>query len=143
MMQNMDYLKLFSGAVRELPRFAALAQAVLGQADDFISLIPSLLAAFSVDTAEGVQLDLLGESLGLKRAMARDDSDDSYRDLIKAKLALWRWDGTNESVPGLLEEAFPGQEVRMRDNGDMTVTVKPAQAELVLPVAAGVKIIDN
>ena len=139
MMQNMDYLKLFSGAVRELPCFAALAQAVLGQADDFISLIPSLLTAFSVDTAEGVQLDLLGESLGLKRAMARDDSDDSYRDLIKAKFALWRWDGTNESVPGLLEEAFPGEGITMRDNGDMTVTVEPAQAAMVLPIAAGVR----
>ncbi len=137
-MQSMDYLKLFSGAIREMPRFSALAQAILRQAEEMMAIMPEIAAAFSVDQAVGVQLDWIGETLGLKRTMAMDDSDDSYRDLIKAKLALWRWDGTNESVPGLLEEAFPGQGVTMRDNGDMTVTVEPAMAELVLPIAAGV-----
>ncbi len=138
-MQNLGYLSLFSAAVRELPRFSMLAQAVLRQAEEMMTIVPETAAAFSVDQAAGVQLDWIGETLGLKRMMTADHSDDSYRDLIKAKLILWRWDGTNESVPGLLEEAFPGQGVRMQDNGDMTVTVEPEQAELVLPVAAGVR----
>ena len=143
-----DYCSLFSAAVRELPRFSALAQAILSQAEDLISLIPFLQSAFSVDTAEGVQLDLIGETMGIPRSAAADSSDDSYRDFLKAKLILWRWDGTNESESALLAEAFPEQGVTLKDNGDMTVTAYnaaalPASAEVLLPLPAGVELIET
>ena len=138
---NQDYMGLFSGAVRELPRFSALAQAILSQAEDLISLIPFLQSAFSVDTAVGVQLDLIGETMSIPRSVAADSSDDSYRDFLKAKLILWRWDGTNESVSALLAEAFPGQGVTLKDNGDMTVTVEHADSESLLPIPAGTALV--
>ena len=141
-----DFCALFSAAVRELPRFSALAQAILSQAEDLISLIPFLQSAFSVDTAEGVQLDLIGETMGIPRSAAADSFDDSYRDFLKAKLILWRWDGTNESVTSLLAEAFPGQGVTLKDNGDMMVKgvnigCLPGEAGELLPVPAAVNLL--
>lgn len=133
-----DYCTLFSATVRELPRFSAVAQMILSQAEDLISLIPYLQSAFSVDNAEGAQLDLIGETLGVPRSAAADSSDETYRAYLKAKLILWRWDGTNESVMALLAEAFPGQGVTMMDNGDMTVTVENAPLLSLLPIPAGV-----
>ena len=138
---SLIYEDLFSGAVRELPRFSALAQAILSQAEDLISLIPFLQSAFSVDTAVGVQLDLIGETMSIPRSVAADSSDDSYRDFLKAKLILWRWDGTNESISALLAEAFPGQGVTLKDNGDMTVTVENADSESLLPIPAGTALV--
>ena len=143
-----DYCTLFSAAVRELPRFSVLAQAILRQAEDLISLIPSLQSAFTVETAEGVQLDLIGETLGVARSSAADSSDETYRAFLKAKMALWRWDGTNGSVAALLTTAFPEQGVTLQDNGDMTVTVDntaalPAAAETLLPLPAGVEVIET
>jgi len=138
---SLIYEDLFSGAVRELPRFSALARVILGQAEELISLVPSLQAAFSADAAEGVQLDLIGETMGVPRSAAADPSDENYRACLKAKMALWRWDGTNERVPALLAEAFPGQGVTLTDNGDMTVTVEHADSESLLPIPAGAALV--
>ena len=138
---SLIYEDLFSGAVRELPRFSALARVILGQAEELITLVPSLQAAFSADAAEGVQLDLIGETMGVPRSAAADSSDDVYRAFLKAKLALWRWDGTNGSVAALLTTAFPGQGVTLQDNGNMTVTVKHADSESLLPIPAGAALV--
>ena len=138
---SLIYEDLFSGAVRELPRFSALARVILGQAEELISLVPSLQAAFSADAAEGVQLDLIGETMGVPRSAAADPSDENYRACLKAKLALWRWDGTNETVTEMLDEAFPGKGITLQDNGDMTVTVEHADYESLLPIPAGVALV--
>ena len=140
-----SYLSLFSAFVRDLPRFSALAAAVLQQAEDLRAVIPELLETASLDFAEGEQLDMLGESFGLSRSDAADDSDETYRACINAKLVLWRWDGTNQSVSSVLAEAFPGQNVTLTDNGNMTVTAGntanlPGDPADLLPVPAGVKL---
>ena len=140
-----DYMTLFSAFVRDLPNFSGFADAVLQQAEDLQAVVSELISGFSVDSAEGPQLDMIGESLGLSRKNAADDSDETYRAYIKAKLAIWRWDGTNGSVPALLTEAFPGQGVTFDDNSNMSVSVGntgslPGAAEDVLPVPAGVSL---
>ena len=53
----MDYLTLFPSASRNLPRFSALAEAVLSQVGDLIAVVQNMNAAFSVSGAEGAQLD--------------------------------------------------------------------------------------
>ena len=53
----MNYITLLTPFVRDLPRFSALAAAVLRQAEDLIALLPSLSAGFSLEAAEGIQLD--------------------------------------------------------------------------------------
>ena len=142
-----DWLGLLSPSARVLPRFSALAAAVLGQAADLAAVAEALSAAYSLTAAEGAQLDALGNSLGISREELPDGSastDEAYRGVLLAKLSIWRWNGTNETLPAALAEAFPGQTVRMTDNGDLTVTATgsvPENAAAVLPVPAGVRLI--
>ncbi|MBQ6400565.1 MAG: hypothetical protein IJI21_10680 [Clostridia bacterium] len=135
----MNYLSLFSSSIRALPRFSALASAVLSQADDLIALVSGFPEAFSLATAAGAQLSALGTSLGIPRPDSASDTD--YRALIRAKLRLFRWPGTNESVPALLAEISPGAD--LCDNGDGSVTVSglshlPCGDRSLLPVPAGI-----
>ena len=136
----MDYLSLFPAASRERPRFMALAEAVLRQAADLMTLAAALQPGYSFARAEGIQLDCEAEALGLKRAdSGTDASDEAFRRYVLAKLALWTWDGTNETVPAVLEAACPGS--ILTDNGDGTVTVSGGS---VLPIPAGIgKTIQN
>ena len=148
-METLDWRTLFSPYVRSLPRFSALADAILAQVSDLAEVAQSLPAAFSLETAEGRQLDLLAESLGLRRGdLAADPAtvpDATFRAWIRARLACWRWDGTNEGMPAALREAFPDHEVSCVDNGDLTVSVSGLPPELpadsIVPVPAGVRII--
>ncbi len=141
-----SFLSLLTPSVRELPRFSALAEAVLRQAEDLAAVLPSLLSGFSLTGAEGLLLDQLGASLGLDRSAAADSPDETFRAYIRAKLLLRRWDGSAGSVPALLEAAFPGQNVTLTDNGDMTVTARntenlPGAPADLLPVPPGVQLI--
>ena len=144
-MQLMDYITIFPGATREKPRFMALAEAVLRQATD-LQVVEEIPAAFSFALATGAQLDLLAESVGLKRADTSDGAncmDADFRQFLLAKLALWGWDGTNECVPEVLEAGLPGS--TETDNGNGTVTVSPAgvlpaPVKDLAPVPAGIGI---
>ena len=135
----MNYMTLFPSASRNLPRFSALAEAVLSQVDDLIAVVQSLNAAFSVSGAVGIQLDALGASLGLPRPDGMSDAD--YRQLLAAKLSLWTWDGANDTAQVLLTRIFPGSTICDNQNG--TVTVHPVSAlqsgRQLYPVPAGVR----
>ena len=129
-----DYLSLFPASSRERPRFMALAEAVLRQAADLMTLAAALQPGYSFACAEGIQLDSMAEASGLKRAnLGTDVPDEGFRWYVLAKLALWTWDGTNETVPAVLEAASPGS--ILTDNGDGTVMVNGGS---VLPIPAGI-----
>ena len=144
--QNM--LDLLAPFVRTLPRFMGLAEAVLRQAADLQAVIPEMVGAFSLESAVGCQLDQIGQMFGLRREMTTAGSattDEAFRSFLKAKLALWRWDGRNETVGAVIQEAFPGLGVKVKDNGNGSVTVTgagslPAAAGTVLPVPVGIRV---
>lgn len=52
-------------------------------------------------------------------------SDDTYRIILKAKIAINNWDGQNDSLPSILETALEGSGLKMQivDNQDMTISV--------------------
>jgi hypothetical protein len=52
-------------------------------------------------------------------------SDDTYRIILKAKIAINGWDGQNDSLPPILEAALEGSGLKMQifDNQDMTISV--------------------
>ena len=101
----MNYMSLFPFYTRSLPRFSALAAAILSQTDDLIAVI-------------------------------RD-----YRDILRAKLVLWTWDGANDTAQGVMDRICPGSTIC--DNCDGTVSIHAAsalQAEQGLyPLPAGVR----
>ena len=137
----MDYLSLFPSFTRGLPRFSALAAAILSQADDLIAVIRELPGAFAADSAVGNQLDALGASVGFPRPDGMTDAD--YREVLRAKFVLWTWDGANDTAQGVMDRICPGSAIC--DNGDGTVTVSgisALHAEYGLwPVPAGVRTI--
>ena len=130
-----DYLALFPGTSREKARFMALAEAVLRQAVDLMTLIESIQSGFSFATAEGSQLDAIAEAVGLSRELGM--TDEAFRAYLLQKLKLWTWDGTNVNAPAVLPEG-----VTETDNRDGTVTVSPAGTRQdLLPIPAGVRMI--
>jgi len=52
-------------------------------------------------------------------------SDETYRIVLKAKIAINSWDGQNDSLPEILETALDGSGLKMQivDNQDMTISV--------------------
>lgn len=129
------YLALFPGASREKSRFMALAQAVLQQVVDLMTLIETIQSGFSFATAVGSQLDAIAEAVGLSREYGMTDED--FRAYLLQKLKLWTWDGTNVNAPAVLPEG-----VTETDNRDGTVTVSPAGTRQdLLPIPAGVRMI--
>ena len=134
-MNTEQYLVLFPGASREKARFMALAEAVLQQAVDLMTLIDSIQSGFSFATAVGSQLDAIAEAVGLRREYGMTDED--FRAYLLPKLKLWTWDGTNVNAPAVLPEG-----VTETDNRDGTVTVSPAGTRQdLLPIPAGVRMI--
>lgn len=135
----MDYMTLFPAHTRERPRFSALARAILSQAEALETLIRNLPKAFSPEYAQGIQLDAVDEASGLPRPDNLQDED--YRTYLLAKLALFTWDGTNETAQPLLDRLFPGSTIS--DNGNGTVSVhaaSPLQEQYQLfPIPAGVR----
>ena len=132
-----DYMNLFPAFSREMLRFSALAEAILRQAADLMALVPQLASGFSFSSAEGEQLDAIGESVSVPRQSGWDD--ETYRNVLLRKLKLNTWDGSNETSFDYLEEGET-----FCDNGDGTVTVQtpaPLPADGLLPVPMGVKII--
>ena len=135
-MNRSDYLGLFPAYTRSRPRFAALAEAILRQAVDLITLARSIAPGFSFAQATGIQLDALGESVGISRQEGWDD--ETYRSVLLRKLKLWTWNGMNESVPDFLAS---GETLKDNSNGSVTVTTGtlPLPANELLPIPMGVK----
>ncbi|ANF79311.1 DUF2612 domain-containing protein [Salmonella enterica] len=124
---------------------------------DVSTSLKSLITAFDIDTAAGVQLDIIGEWIGRKRIVSVPISgiyfsfdtdglgwdqgvwqgpfdpdsgytalsDETYRVILKAKIAINNWDGTNDSLPQILDTALAGSGLRMQivDNQDMTISI--------------------
>ena len=97
---------------------------------DVSAAMKGLISAFDIDTAVGVQLDMLGLWIGRSRIVSQPISgvyfsldtdglgfdqgvwqgpydpdsgytalsDETYRVILKAKIAINNWDGTNDSL---------------------------------------------
>ena len=146
-MLNLEsYLEMFPPATREKPRFMALAGAVLTQAAELVALVQAKIpAAYDLETASGAQLDALGELLNVPRPLP-STSDENYRFLLRARIVVHHWDGTNESLPEVLAAAFPGREAKLIDNQDGTVIASvsgslPFSLEELFPVPAGIRLV--
>ncbi|CCK00851.1 Putative bacteriophage protein [Cronobacter sakazakii 701] len=52
-------------------------------------------------------------------------SDETYRVILKAKIAINNWNGQNDTLPPILETALAGSGLKMQivDNQDMTISV--------------------
>jgi len=142
-----DYLNEFSPSQQGREKFMALASAVLTQVTDLLAFLPDAdPSPFLPSSASGAWLACFGALLNLDRPSGTT-SDDDYRELLLARAALMGWDGTNGTVPDVLEAAFPGRTYTYCDNMDGTVTATLEGAvwplEDLFPRPAGVRLIEG
>ncbi|EPE1528932.1 DUF2612 domain-containing protein [Citrobacter freundii] len=124
---------------------------------DISTATRGLVSAFDIDTAVGMQLDILGLWIGRSRIVSQPISgvyfsldidglgfdqgvwqgpydpdsgyttlsDETYRIILKAKIAINNWDGRNDSLPPILDAALEGSGLKMQivDNQDMTISI--------------------
>lgn len=151
-----QYLALVPSRHQDKPRYMAWLRAVLSLWVDLANCALAMDKAFSVDQAQGPQLDWVGKMVGVSRQLpftpsegGRTLGDDDYRRLIKAAIAQNAWDGTNESLPKLLNDSFPELGITIGDNMDMTMKavvrgsftqlqIEMLNADLLIPRPAGV-----
>lgn len=129
-MPNTEYLKLVTSQHYDKPKFIAWLTANLDVLDDADALIKSLDSAFDIDAAVGNQLDVLGQILGVNRLLTFQPSvdsptldDNTYRFVLKAKIAQNQWDGTIPGLTDLWNSVFPLAPINIVDNQDMTCDI--------------------
>ena len=113
----------------------ALAEAILRQAMDLMTLVQNIAPGFCFTSAVGAQLDALGASVGVSRQEGWND--ETYRSVLLRKLKLFTWNGMNDTVPDYLES---GETFKDNANGSVTVSASlPLPAGELLPVPIGVR----
>lgn len=125
-----DSLALVTHEHKEQPNFMAWLSAPLELVDDIETLTASFPTEFSIDSAVGAQLDIIGLMIGVSRILSFQPSVDSptlddatYRILLSAKIIRNNWDGTLNTAYLLWYNLFPTTPILITDNQDMTMSV--------------------
>ena len=90
-----EFLNFLTQQYKTKEKFKAILQASAQQSNDFETALLELRDEYYLSTAIGVQLDVIGDILGLPRD-GRDD--ESYRTLLRVKANLNISAGTPESL---------------------------------------------
>lgn len=160
-MELNDYLSLIPPMNHDQPRFKAFLSAILTQVMDLDALRRSLQTSFSLEDAEGAQLDILGRLTGVSRILpfeptstSRILSDEDFRLLIRAAILRAHWTGVTGDYRDFVDALFEAEYVTVSDNLDMSVTItapdafsdaakEMLSAGLLIPVPPGVSLTCN
>lgn len=125
-----DYLALLPSQHADKPKFVAWLTAILSPLIDEQNV--NWADEYDIDTAVGVSLDYIGEWIGQSRTLKIPDtfggtinllSDSDYRQVLKMKSALNRFDGTAENIYNSVRDVFGYNFVWIEDNQDMSHNV--------------------
>lgn len=125
------YLGLLTSQYTNSPKLNALLYKLLRKFDDASQCLVDMDTAFDLGTAVGVQLDMLGATVGAFRTVDFQPSggvspiltDDVFRLYIQAKIGWNQWDGTLMSLYPLWQTLFPGGTIVIIDNQDMAADI--------------------
>ena len=123
------YLNLITSEHGDKPRLIAWLTASLSIIDDILNLVDSMNTHFNLETAVGLQLDILGGVIGRSRALdfqPTDGSssvldDDYYRLILQTKIAQNQWDGTIEQIYAIWYTIFENVYLILKDNQNMSM----------------------
>ena len=97
---------------------AAVSEQLLGDL-----ILKQIRDAFDINTAEGVQLDMIGKYVGINRIYNNEELlDGDMRWLIKIKIAQNLSDHTLYSINNYLATLLGTADIAVSDNKDMTLT---------------------
>ena len=86
-----------------LPKTEAVVRAIVGPTQDLETALLQLLTERAIDTAVGVQMDVIGRIVGeLRRGL----NDDTYRFRLKTRVLINRSEGTREQLIQILVTAL-------------------------------------
>lgn len=126
------YLDLITSQHRTKPNFNAWLTSALTAVYDGLSGANSIVTAFDIDVAVGVQLDVIGLIVGRSRVLpfqpnngeAPTLDDSNYRIALKAKIAQNQWDGTIPSIYKIWDSLFTDDLIlNIVDNQNMSMSV--------------------
>lgn len=125
------YLNKITSEHKIRPKYMATVAMLLDYTDPSMEICLGMHSAFDVDTAVGVQLDVLGQYLGKPRNILYTFeggessilSDEIYRVLIKATIIKNNWRGGISDLYDAWLQLFPNIKISIRDNQDMTMDV--------------------
>jgi hypothetical protein len=132
MKQNMQYyLALFASQYQMSPNLKAWQQALMQPIDDLATCIQGFNGNYDIDCAVGIQLDVLGQLLGVSRHVPFQPSngvspildDATYRVLLYATRANDNWDGKLSSIYSTMQGIFQTGSIILTDNQNMTASV--------------------
>lgn len=125
------YLDRITSEHKVQPKFMGLVAARLQPFIDLFECLEEMDKAFDLDTAEGEQLDVIGEYVGVKRLLNFQPeyadavlTDPYYRMLLKAQISLNNWDGSVEGIKKIWGDVFPEYEIQIVDNQNMTMEAR-------------------
>ena len=127
---NSDYyLNLITSEHANKPKYRAWVKVLLTPFIDAINLNKNIKLAFFINSAVGIQLDIIGKWLGLSRQVDFQPTDGSssilndkyYRIALKAKIVKNLWKGTIEDFYNMWQILFNGEDLQvyLADNQTM------------------------
>lgn len=127
------YLDLITSEHANKPKYRAWLEVLLTPFIDAINLNKSIKSAFFIQTATGIQLDIIGKWLNLSRQVDFQPTDGSspilldkyYRIILKAKIVKNLWKGTIENFYNMWQILFEGEDLQiyLADNQTMDYVV--------------------
>lgn len=134
------YLSLITSEHYNKPKFTQWMTAALTKGTGTSEVMTNLPDDFDLDRAVGLQLDVIGQLVGVKRMLNFQPSsgsavldDATYRLVIRAKIAQNQWDGTMAGLETIWKAVLPNDILIAFDNQDMSMTimVPTLQSELI------------
>lgn len=127
-MSTNDYLNFITSEHRDKPKFIASLSIWLDYCQDIENLLKAINVCFDIDNAIGIQLDIIGQRIGVARTVILSDvntilDDIDYRILLKVQVFKNSWKGTTTSIYGIWNTLFPENPLIIRDNQNMTMDV--------------------
>lgn len=126
------YLDNIESQHQSAPKYMATVTALLKKLDDAHTVIRDMPRAFSLESAVGNQLDVLGRLVGIDRRHAYIPGvnspelldDEAYRAVLRAQIVRNQWDGTAENFREIWNATL-GAEMKatMKDNQNMSVDI--------------------
>ncbi|MBY6798096.1 DUF2612 domain-containing protein [Clostridium botulinum] len=122
------YLDNITSQHRDKPKYMAWLSSILTILDHAYLVIKSIDINFDIDYAIGKQLDILGKIIGRKRVLTFQPlnghdpvlDDETYRLVLKAKIAMNMWDGTVPKMYEIWDNIFKDIGLELQDNQDMS-----------------------
>ena len=124
------YLDNITSQHRDKPKLIAWLSSSLNIIDHAYIMTKNMDNDFDLDNAIGKQLDILGQIIGRKRTLTFQPlnghnpvlDDETYKLVLKAKVAMNMWDGKIESAYEIWNNIFNDIGLQLQDNQDMSLT---------------------